>query len=278
MHFFPVGGNGVDLVDEDDGWTVLLSFLKGFSQVSLSLTGHLGHDFRAVDQEEEGSGLVCHCSGDEGLARSGRTVEEHSSWRFNTQSFEELRVAEGQFDHFSDGGHLFAAASDIVVTNVVEFLLVLTVDGFALSVKNGVGRNDAVLLGFGGNNFELYGFEVASDDEEVSLFDRSVGVFEVGYEVGFGEVASDAFDGVADGEDVYFGEVGHLSGRFDLHDVSEADSEVFADGFVHADFALFQLVVDECDHECFFSLLALDEDCVAFENFEFCHLGLAELH
>ena len=68
MHFFPVGGDGVDLVDEDDGWTVLLSFLKGFSQVSLSLSGHLGHDFRAVDQEEEGSGLVGHCSGDEGLA------------------------------------------------------------------------------------------------------------------------------------------------------------------------------------------------------------------
>ena len=31
MYLFSVGGNGVDLIDEDDGWTVLLSFFESFS-------------------------------------------------------------------------------------------------------------------------------------------------------------------------------------------------------------------------------------------------------
>ena len=39
--------------------------------------------------------------------------------RLDTESLEESGVAERQFDHFSDLGHLLAAAADIIVADTV---------------------------------------------------------------------------------------------------------------------------------------------------------------
>ena len=50
-----LGGDGVDLVDEDDGGRVLLRLLERLPQVALRLAGQLRHDLRAVDEEEEGA-------------------------------------------------------------------------------------------------------------------------------------------------------------------------------------------------------------------------------
>lgn len=108
-------------------------------------------------------------------------------------------MSEGKFNHFSDGCHLFSASSDIIVADIVEFFFVFSIDGLALCVEHGVGSNDTELLGFGGDNFELDGFEVASDDEEVSFFNGSVGILEVWYQVGFCEVTGNALDGVLEG-------------------------------------------------------------------------------
>ena len=58
VHFLSVGGNGVNLIDEDDGWAVFLSFLEGLAEVAFCLAGHLGHDLRAVDEEEECASFV----------------------------------------------------------------------------------------------------------------------------------------------------------------------------------------------------------------------------
>mmetsp|Transcript_13821 Transcript_13821/g.28275 ORF Transcript_13821/g.28275 Transcript_13821/m.28275 type:complete len:206 (+) Transcript_13821:1164-1781(+) len=66
--FVPLGGDGVDLVDEDDGGCVLLGLLEGLPEVTLTLSGHLGHDLRAINEEEEGPGLVGDGTGDEGLS------------------------------------------------------------------------------------------------------------------------------------------------------------------------------------------------------------------
>jgi hypothetical protein len=187
-------------------------------------------------------------------------------------------VSERQLDHLPNSCHLFPAASDIIIANVVELLLVLSVDGLSLSVKHGGGCDNTELLGFGGNDFELYGFEVAADDEEVALLDGSVGVLEVGDEVGLGEVATDTLDGVSEGQHVDLGKVGHLSGRFDLHHVAQSHTQVFADGFVHSNFTVLELVVDQGHHQGLFSLLALNENSVAFEYLQLCHLGLTQLH
>ena len=133
-------------------------------------------------------------------------------------------MSEGELNHLSNLCHLFSASSDIIVADVIEFFLVLAINGFSLGVEHGGGCDDTKLFGFCGNDFELYRFEVAADDEEITLLDWSVSVFEVGYEVGFGEVTTDSFDGVSEGQDVYFSKIGYLSGWFDLYYVTESDT------------------------------------------------------
>ena len=70
MGLFTLGRNGVQLVDEDNCWRVLLGLFKGLSQVGLGFSGEFRHDFRAIDQEEECSGLVGDGSGNKGLTRT----------------------------------------------------------------------------------------------------------------------------------------------------------------------------------------------------------------
>lgn len=186
-------------------------------------------------------------------------------------------MSEWQFDHFPDGGHLLPAASDVIVSHVVQLLLVFAVDGLALSVEHRVWCHNPELLWLGGDDLELHWLEVSPHDEEVTLLDGSVCVFEVGDEVGLGEVALDALNCVGERQDMDFGQIGDVSCGADLYDVTESDSEIFADGLVHAYFAFFELVIDEGDDEGLFSFLALDEDGVALEDLELGHLGLAEL-
>ena len=66
----PLGCDGVQLVNEDDGRRVLLRLLKSLPEVTLRLSSHLGHDLWAIDQEEEGSGLIGHRSCHQGLTGS----------------------------------------------------------------------------------------------------------------------------------------------------------------------------------------------------------------
>lgn len=105
-------------------------------------------------------------------------------------------MSQRQFNHLPDLRHLFPATSDIVVTNVIKFLLIFSVDRFAFCVEHSAGSYDSELLGLSCNYFELNGFEAASDDEEVSLFDRTIGILEIRYQVSFGEIALYALGGV----------------------------------------------------------------------------------
>ena len=47
----PLGCDGVQLVNEDDGRRVLLCLLKNLPEVTLGLSSHLGHDLWAIDLE-----------------------------------------------------------------------------------------------------------------------------------------------------------------------------------------------------------------------------------
>ncbi len=173
---------------------------------------------------------------------------------------------------------MFSAASNIIIADIIKFFFVFSIDRFSLSVKHSAWGDDTELLGFSCNYFKLHRLEATSDTEEVSFFDWSVSVFEVGDEVGFGEVTLEAFNCVCEGEHVDFGQIWNVSGRFDLDNISESHPKIFSDGFVHSNFPIFEFVINESDNQGFFSLLALDEDGVAFENFEFAHLGLTELN
>ena len=55
LRLLTLGGDGVDLVNEDDGGRVLLRLLERLPQVALRLAGQLRHDLWAVDEEEEGA-------------------------------------------------------------------------------------------------------------------------------------------------------------------------------------------------------------------------------
>lgn len=50
-HLLSLRGDGIELVNEDDGGGVLLRLLKGFPQVALRLTSQFAHDLWAWDTQ-----------------------------------------------------------------------------------------------------------------------------------------------------------------------------------------------------------------------------------
>merc|ERR1711953_762964 len=115
--FVSLGGDGIDLVDEDDRRCVLLGFFECLSQVRLGLAGHFGHNFRPVDEEEKRASLVSDCSSDQSFTSSGRAKQKNTTGSLDTNGFEEPRMTKWELNHFSNLRHLFSAASDVVISN-----------------------------------------------------------------------------------------------------------------------------------------------------------------
>jgi hypothetical protein len=139
---------------------------------------------------------------------------------------------------------LFSATSDVIVSDLIELFFVLPIDWLSLCEKHCIRGYDSELFWFCGYNFEFDWLEVSSNHEQVSLLDWSVGVFEIRYEISFGQITSDAFDGILKRKDMDFGQVWNFACTSDLDDISESDSEIFADCFVHSDFAFFQFIIN----------------------------------
>jgi len=74
VHLLSVRSNRIDLVDEDNSRTIFFSLLESLSKVALGLSGHLRHDFRTIDEEEECTSLIRHCTGDQSFSRTRRTI------------------------------------------------------------------------------------------------------------------------------------------------------------------------------------------------------------
>src|SRR5262249_7836120 len=70
-----LGGNGVDLVEEDDAWRGSLRFNEDTTQLGLALAVPLVDDLRPADAIELGAALGGHGAGDQRLAGSRRAVE-----------------------------------------------------------------------------------------------------------------------------------------------------------------------------------------------------------
>ncbi len=111
----PLGGDGVDLIDEDDAGGSLLRLGEDVPQVLLALAVVLGHDLRAGDGEEGSGGLAGDGLRQEGLPRPGRAVEQDALGRFHAQTVKDLRVAKGELDHLPDLLHLLVEAADVLV-------------------------------------------------------------------------------------------------------------------------------------------------------------------
>jgi hypothetical protein len=94
---------------------------------------------------------------------------------------------------------LFPATTNIIVANLVEVtLLILTLDGLALAVNNGILRDDAVLWGINLHNLKFYLSHTTSYCEQVALTHWSVGFAEVRSEVDVEEGAGETLDGIGD--------------------------------------------------------------------------------
>ena len=109
------------------------------TQVLLSLTLHLGHDFWTIEEEEEGTSLVCNGLSDESFTGARRSIKEHTLGRLNTKSLEKLRVTEGQLNHFTNLCELLAHATNIVIADVFGLFFIVTVDGITFVEERGLG-------------------------------------------------------------------------------------------------------------------------------------------
>ncbi len=114
-HVLALGRDGVDLVDEDYGRRFLLCLLELLPQLLLALPVVLGHDLWTVDAVEVRPRLVRHGLGDERLARSRRTVQQHAPGGNDAEAFEQLGMLERQFDDLAHALQLVPEASDVVV-------------------------------------------------------------------------------------------------------------------------------------------------------------------
>jgi hypothetical protein len=176
-------------------------------------------------------------------------------------------MSEGKLNHLSNGGHLLSASTDIIISDIIKFFLIFTINGLSLRVEHSIGCDDSELFRLSSNDFELNWFEVTSSEEEVALLDGTVGILEVWDEISFGEITGNALDSVREGQYVNFGKVWDITSSSNLNDISKANSEIFTHCFIHSDFSLIQLVINECDNKSFFALLSLDEDGISFKDF-----------
>lgn len=91
LSLLTLGGNRVNLINENDGRRILLCFFKCFSQVAFRLSCQLGHDFWTVDEEEKGPSLIGHCSGNQCLTYNCRQSISAAAVLYN------LSTAASQF-------------------------------------------------------------------------------------------------------------------------------------------------------------------------------------
>ena len=83
-----LGRDRIDLVDEDDRRCALRRLFEQFAQAPLALAIGRAHDLRSGDVKEFGGAFVGDGAGEQGLARSGRTVEQHAFGRIDAQALE----------------------------------------------------------------------------------------------------------------------------------------------------------------------------------------------
>ena len=57
-----------------------------------------------IDQNEEGTGLICHSTSNEGLSSARGAVQQDSSWGLHTNGPKQLGVTQCEFHDLEEGG------------------------------------------------------------------------------------------------------------------------------------------------------------------------------
>ena len=140
-----LGGDAVDLVDEDDRGGGLRGLFEHVAQALFGLAIGAAHDFRTVDQKEFGLALVGDGAGKAGLAGAGRAIEQHALGRIDAEALEQLGVAQRQLDHLAQLVDGVAHAANIVVGDVgTARFLGLGIFGAELDLGRLVDMDDAL--------------------------------------------------------------------------------------------------------------------------------------
>mmetsp|Transcript_4701 Transcript_4701/g.7322 ORF Transcript_4701/g.7322 Transcript_4701/m.7322 type:complete len:212 (+) Transcript_4701:1611-2246(+) len=185
-------------------------------------------------------------------------------------------MTKRQLNHFTDLCHLFAASTDIVVTDIVHLLFILALDGVSLAMNDGIGRNNAVGTGICFDDFELHRMHGGSDQEQVALLDGTVRLQEVWLQVDIKEISGHSLNGVVKRQDVNALAIGDVSAGSDRDDIAQTDTQVLTNNLVHANVGIVAGFVGQDDADRIASLLSLDQDRVTSEEFQLFHFGGTE--
>mmetsp|Transcript_1718 Transcript_1718/g.3778 ORF Transcript_1718/g.3778 Transcript_1718/m.3778 type:complete len:252 (+) Transcript_1718:69-824(+) len=110
--------DGIDFVHEDNARCRFPSHDEEFPHHPGPLPNVLLDQFGTADADEGTIRMVGHGPGQEGFARSRRSVEEDSLGLGDSQTFEQFGVFDREFDDFFDFHDLFFEAADHVVSGV----------------------------------------------------------------------------------------------------------------------------------------------------------------
>src|SRR2546429_1331041 len=114
-HLFPLRGDRVEFIDEQDARSVLLGLLELLAEALLALSVVLRHDFRALNRIEIRARFVRHRLRDERLAGAGGPVQEAPFRSFGPEAFQELRVFQRELDHLAELHQLLLESADVFV-------------------------------------------------------------------------------------------------------------------------------------------------------------------
>src|SRR5436853_346535 len=114
----PFRSDAVQFVDEDDARRVLLGLFEDVPQVLFALAVELRHDLRSRDGMEVRVRLGGDRLREERLARPRRSVKEDALRGLDAESFEQLRVAQREFDHLPHLADLLAEPADVLVVDL----------------------------------------------------------------------------------------------------------------------------------------------------------------
>ena len=114
-HVVAAGGDGVNLIKEQDARPLAGCFFKNLPEVRFAFAVKLVDDLRTADGKEVGLGFVGDGTGNEGFSASRGAVEEDALRCIDAEPFENLRIAQRQFNHFPDALQLGFQAADIFI-------------------------------------------------------------------------------------------------------------------------------------------------------------------
>ena len=179
-YFRALGGDGVDLVNEQNGRCMARRFLKNLAELGLTLAVELAHDLRAIEMNKVNAAFSSHGACQQSLSSTRGTIQEDALGRQNSQALENARVLQREFDDFAHARHFTLESANIFVRNGRcsrrGLLAFHHADVGAFSDYHRSRGNRAHNLEIHGLGESRYSHDAASDDRDVQqIFKHTLG-------------------------------------------------------------------------------------------------------